>query len=327
MKNKFEEWMKDVEKKLPSTAYNYARSIDKISKHYSENTGRYLDIYNETDLDLLKNIAKEYGLEGKYSDFGNYGNGTVRNAIATYIRFLESIETEQKLETFSQENLTLDIQKLVYILNNDEVKKNNWTKYIIEFHKSWLKHGDNISLKADGKYIWGKRILIDLNKIIGEVFDEYKDKNIVEFFNGKNKIFIKEIEEEDLLQIAFQNNLKFMDFKRIINKLFTKDEVQDIETTKGEINKDEIVDLAYKSINNIKNELNVFKDIIDYCGCEITQLNQDIILRDEKLARQEYTISSLMTQLESAKEPLEELISIKENLEGIKVLLEEDNLF
>ena len=84
MKSKFEKWMKEVENKLPSTAYNYTLSIDKISKHYSENTDKYLDIYNETNLDLLRNVSKDYSLDGKYFDFGNYGNGTIRNATAIY---------------------------------------------------------------------------------------------------------------------------------------------------------------------------------------------------------------------------------------------------
>ena len=132
--------MKETENKLQSTIYQYTLSIDKISKHYSKNIDKNLDIYNETDLDTLKNIAKYYDLDGKYSDFGNQGNGTVRNALATYIRFLESMETEQKSENFNENNLSEDIQKLIYIIDNNEDKKRNWTKYILEFHEVWLKH-------------------------------------------------------------------------------------------------------------------------------------------------------------------------------------------
>ncbi len=327
MKNKFEKWMKETENKLPSTAYQYALSINKISKHYSKNMDKNLDIYDETDLYLLKNIAKYYDLDGKYSDFGNQGNGTVRNALATYIRFLEFVETEQKLENFNENNLPGDIQKLIYIIDNSEDKKENWTKYIIEFHEVWIKHEKNIPIKFEGKYIWGKKVLIDPNASIVEIFNKDRNKNIVEFFDRKNKVFINEITEEDLIQIIFQKNFKFIDFKRIINKLFTKNEIIKNKMTKDEITGDEITNLVDRSINNIKGELDIFKTIMDHYDSTVAQLNQEISLKDEKLIRQENIIRSLTVELEKTKEPLEELQNIRKNLEEIKSMLEEDNLF
>jgi len=89
MKNEFTNWMVRYENKSQNTAYQYAQSIDKISRHHYENTKEYFDLYTSTDLLKIKGIAVEYGIGGKYADFGNYGKGTVRNAIATYVRFLE----------------------------------------------------------------------------------------------------------------------------------------------------------------------------------------------------------------------------------------------
>lgn len=327
MKNKFKKWMKETENKLQSTIYQYTLSIDKISKHYSKNIDKNLDIYNETDLDTLKNIAKYYDLDGKYSDFGNQGNGTVRNALATYIRFLESMETEQKSENFNENNLSEDIQKLIYIIDNNEDKKRNWTKYILEFHEVWLKHKKNIPIKLEGKYIWGKKVLIDPNASILDIFNEDRDKNILEFFDRKNKIFINEIMEEDLIQIIFQKNFKFIDFKRIINKLFTKNEIIKNKMTEEEITRDEITNLVDRSINNIKGELDIFKTIMNHYDSIAAQLNQEISLRDERLIKQEHTINILIAELEKTKEPLEELQNIRKNLEEIKSMLEVDNLF
>lgn len=319
--------MKETENKLQSTIYQYTLSIDKISKHYSKNIDKNLDIYNETDLDTLKNIAKYYDLDGKYSDFGNQGNGTVRNALATYIRFLESMETEQKSENFNENNLSEDIQKLIYIIDNNEDKKRNWTKYILEFHEVWLKHKKNIPIKLEGKYIWGKKVLIDPNASILEIFNEDRDKNILEFFDRKNKIFINEIMEEDLIQIIFQKNFKFIDFKRIINKLFMKNEIIKNKMTEEEITRDEITNLVDRSINNIKGELDIFKTIMNHYDSIAAQLNQEISLRDERLIKQEHTINILIAELEKTKEPLEELQNIRKNLEEIKSMLEVDNLF
>ncbi|NMB26825.1 MAG: DUF1016 domain-containing protein [Tissierellia bacterium] len=124
MKNKFEKWMRDVENKSPNTAYQYARSIDRISEHYCENTGKSLDIYTESNLALLKNLEYEYGLSGRYCDFGNYGNGTIRNAIATYIRFLEYMKVGQELEDSELEYFTEG--KIMDNNSEDNIVSNNY---------------------------------------------------------------------------------------------------------------------------------------------------------------------------------------------------------
>ena len=89
MKTEFTNWMVRYENKSQNTAYQYAQSIDKITRHHYENTKEFFDLYTANDLLKIKGIAVEYEIGGKYSDFGNYGNGTIRNAIATFVRFLE----------------------------------------------------------------------------------------------------------------------------------------------------------------------------------------------------------------------------------------------
>jgi len=90
MRKEFENWMILREGKSHNTAYQYAVSIDKVSKHYAEKTGKIIDLYRERNITLLKEISNMYGKQGIFSEFGNYGNGTIRNAIATYVRFFEN---------------------------------------------------------------------------------------------------------------------------------------------------------------------------------------------------------------------------------------------
>ena len=87
MKNEFRNWMIQDDGIAEYIAFQYALSIDKISEHYNEQTGDNIDIYRETDLNKLREIAYEYGPNGKYSDFSSFGNGMIRNAINSYIRF------------------------------------------------------------------------------------------------------------------------------------------------------------------------------------------------------------------------------------------------
>lgn len=87
MRKEFERWMIKQERKKQNTAYQYAQSIDKVSNHYSTHTQQNIDLYRVLDTELLKKIKDDYSLHGKFSDFGNKGNGTIRNAVATYYRY------------------------------------------------------------------------------------------------------------------------------------------------------------------------------------------------------------------------------------------------
>lgn len=87
MKREFERWMVKQERKKPNTAYQYAQSIDKVSNHYSTHSQQNIDLYRVIDTDTLRKIKDDYSLHGKFSDFGGKGNGTIRNAVATYYRY------------------------------------------------------------------------------------------------------------------------------------------------------------------------------------------------------------------------------------------------
>lgn len=119
MKTEFTNWMVRFENKSQNTAYQYAQSIDKISRHHSEMTKEYYDLYTSTDLLKIKGIAVEYGIGGKYSDFGNYGNGTVRNAIATYVRFLEKKNIGKEINKIDSDDIELMKE------TNQALKENN----------------------------------------------------------------------------------------------------------------------------------------------------------------------------------------------------------
>ena len=180
MKNKFEKWMRDVENKSQNTAYQYARSIDKISEHYSKSTGENLDIYNESDLILLGDIESQYGIGGKYYEFGNYGNGTIRNAIATYIRFLEYMKIGQEIG--SAESFYFSENKMIddnFIDNEDSMISNNLSfTYEIDLKNSLINQVEELfpSYKIFGNYnegveysINGKRVDLLLENLEKDV--------------------------------------------------------------------------------------------------------------------------------------------------------------
>jgi hypothetical protein len=88
MRTGFEKWMTNEKKYETSTARNYSTAINRISKHYSSETGRSIDIYKIKDISLLKEICKEYN-SGRFKDFGDAGHGSNSAAISAYIRYFE----------------------------------------------------------------------------------------------------------------------------------------------------------------------------------------------------------------------------------------------
>ncbi|MDR1389237.1 MAG: hypothetical protein LBJ31_04610 [Treponema sp.] len=87
MRDDFEKWMSTTESKVPGTVSSYASAINRISQHYSNETGRSIDIYQIKDILLIKGICTEYNRGGRFEDFGDENHGLYRAAISTYVRY------------------------------------------------------------------------------------------------------------------------------------------------------------------------------------------------------------------------------------------------
>lgn len=132
MREIFEKWMRVKEGKKTNTAYQYAASIAKISNHYSQNTGKKVDIYRENDLSVIQKISECYSVGGRYSEFGNMGNGTIRNAIATYFRFLKSSQVG-KVDLVSELNTMDDLNNIPDVDDGNSVVDDEITSYNYNF--------------------------------------------------------------------------------------------------------------------------------------------------------------------------------------------------
>jgi len=89
-KKEFKKWLpmpNGGKIKRQGTVNSYAKAIDEISQHYSENIGENVDIYKITDLIELRNICTKYDRNGIYQDFGDKNHGLYRAAIKAYVKF------------------------------------------------------------------------------------------------------------------------------------------------------------------------------------------------------------------------------------------------
>jgi len=167
MKQQFKSWMRTKEDKKDTTAYMYANSIDKISQHYSEHTMNKINVYYEKDINLIKKISSEYGISGRYAEFGKKGNATIRNAIATYVRFLEYINIGGELSSaegtvdqkeFFEEGNEIDDEK---ILNNYNFTYERDLKYslimqadqLFPEYKIYGNNNEGVEFLIEGKRI------------------------------------------------------------------------------------------------------------------------------------------------------------------------------
>lgn len=116
MQKKFESWMsregqKSGKKYKPNTIIIYSKAIEKLSEHYSQQKGTRVNIYKLDCLNDVKEliiINKAYSLSGKYSIIGETGHGTYRNAIANYVRFIESLNERNTLQKKEVINDTME---------------------------------------------------------------------------------------------------------------------------------------------------------------------------------------------------------------------------
>lgn len=169
MKNEFESWMIRYEGKKQNTAYQYKMSIDRISDHYSQMNNKHIDIYNTQDIKFIKDIEKDYGIGGKYATFGNGGNGTIRNALSTYVRFLEykKMRTDNS-ETEPSEELAVFPDENNYNFTYERDLKNSMISQVEQLFPEFKIYGNN---REGVEYsIEGKRI---------DLLLENKEKNIL----------------------------------------------------------------------------------------------------------------------------------------------------
>lgn len=165
MKETFENWLIEIERKSQQTAYNYKTAIIKINRHYKDNENLEIDLYEIKNPEQLEKYVELYETTGKYSEFGNYGKGTNRAAIKSLYRFL--LNPEFQTANIIEEN----IEDKELILINDKIQnfsyekdlKNSIIYQIQELFPNYEIYGsDNEGIEY---YIEGKRIDVLLESL------------------------------------------------------------------------------------------------------------------------------------------------------------------
>ncbi|HUH27701.1 Swt1 family HEPN domain-containing protein [Gelidibacter sp.] len=121
MEEKFKKWISEFENKADGTVYSYAKSINKVSEHYSQHKGSPINIFEISDFETIQNLILQYDFGGKYEDFGNKGNRTYINGLKTYSRFLSN--TPKKTGSRSSNNFEYRAIKSATSNHNDLINR------------------------------------------------------------------------------------------------------------------------------------------------------------------------------------------------------------
>ncbi|EGQ7873403.1 DUF1016 family protein [Vibrio parahaemolyticus] len=105
---------------------SYPELISRLSRHYSEQTGSEVNIYELKDSRVLKNLQKLYGKNGKFSNIGEELDGAVKSALSYYIRFYSQQQAQKQNAILMQA-----VEDFCNDAKNDEMQ--NYKKQVQEY--------------------------------------------------------------------------------------------------------------------------------------------------------------------------------------------------
>ncbi|MCG8203222.1 hypothetical protein [Tenacibaculum finnmarkense] len=87
MKESFKKWL-IKNNYSENTVNSYTSALNQISGDLSEKMNSEINLYKIDNLSIIAKFSELYDKTGNFSEFGERGNGTVRNAIRRYFEFL-----------------------------------------------------------------------------------------------------------------------------------------------------------------------------------------------------------------------------------------------
>ena len=112
MERRFKQWLIGEGYAEYGAARNYSIAINRISEHYSENTGERTNLFLVNDLDRVKEITLDYRQHGKFSDFGYERHSLYRAAMNQYLNFFISQSGSSNLCANSEDEVSEDVSSM-----------------------------------------------------------------------------------------------------------------------------------------------------------------------------------------------------------------------
>ncbi len=153
MIQEFKNWL--IKRGNNGAAQSYPGAINRLSSHYSKNTGENINIYSLRDIDVVNEIAQKYRQNGIYSEYGYESKGLYRSAINRYSEFVTDYLAGDDLS--DEMLLPLDNENVIY--NNFTYEKDlkfslcNQVPTLFPDYKIFGENNEGIEYPIEGKRI------------------------------------------------------------------------------------------------------------------------------------------------------------------------------
>lgn len=118
-----------------------------------------------------------------------------------------------------------NIKDLIQEMNSDGYIRDRFRVCIRELDR-YLKENSFVQQEMDAKYIWGSKVIVDLQSEIKDVFSDHLLSNVREFFEGRKKFIIKDIDEADFLDLMYE---PYLGYKKVVTSIKLLVEAGDIQ--------------------------------------------------------------------------------------------------
>ncbi|MCW8349365.1 endonuclease NucS, partial [Vibrio sp. ZSDZ65] len=212
MVEEFKNWLTESGKASEWSVY--LDSMDRLSLHYSEQIGSEFDIFELEDGRELSKLLRLYAKKGKFSNVGDEGGGSVRSALAHYVKF-----RSQRNLAKQNEILMLAVEDFCLDISRDEVLKyrNEVQEYCAQLPSAIPKnHGIELS-SPSMRFTYERDLQQLLCMQVTELFPEYEifggAKVGIEYQIGTRKIdvLLENKTDKSLLVVELKSGLA--DFK------------------------------------------------------------------------------------------------------------------
>ena len=162
------------------------------------------------------------------------------------------------------ELLTNNLDFLDYLddMMKDSYKSERFVRFIKEFHEAW--RAEKINNFDDGCFkIWGTVLIQDENMEIKNLLWDPIYSKINDFFETKNKMYLKEITEEDLVDLALYEGIGKVKYFMFMKLLFGDSNVKfDYKINSNNINNVNNIDINVEDNSETK-PINIIDEVLD----------------------------------------------------------------
>ncbi len=120
---------------------------------------------------------------------------------------------------YQRKKIRSEILCVLSMIDNDPEKRDEYKKWINEYHKRWIDKGRK-NEQGSRHSIWNNSLVVDEKQANVDIFDEPELTPVKRFFFMQKRIFAESIREEDLIELMYEPGVTYWQYKDALQSLF-----------------------------------------------------------------------------------------------------------